>query len=111
MSEKHACSSSAVHSPEKHVCAGYEAGRIRCSVLLNVGKRSWVGSVLVAASWLGDRGGEVIGVSAGRSRLIWIRRFANKKIKRFGKPGRARSSPRAIRTRVCALGAGATVGV
>ena len=54
VSEKDACLCSAVHACEKHVWVGREAGRIRCSELMNVGKRSWIGSVLVAASWLGD---------------------------------------------------------
>lgn len=54
LSEKHACSSSAVHSREKHVWAGQEVARIRYSELMNVGRRSLVGSMLVVASWLGD---------------------------------------------------------
>ena len=43
--------------------------------------------------------------------MIWMSTFAREKINKLGKPGRARSSARAVRTRVCALGAGATGGV
>ena len=91
-----------------------EAGvalRILCFAPMNGGNRSCVGSVLVVASWLGDGGGEVIAVSVGRSRFIWIRRLANEKKKRSGRPGRARSSARAVRTRVLGLGARVTGGV
>ena len=62
--------------------------------------RHCVGSVLVAASWLGDGGGVAIAVSVGISQFIWIRRLVNEKKKRLGRPGRARSSARAVGTRV-----------